>query len=299
MHQTKTPHPTSYIPGALGMALVGGSVAVSHVLVDAPLMTAQAVRYAAAAVLLVLVARGLGRALPLPRGREWPLLVLLAGSGLVLFNIALVRGAEHAEPAAIAVAVASVPIVLGLAGPLLEGRPPSARLLVAAAVVTAGSVLVQGTGQTDAAGVAYAGLALACEAAFTLLAVPLLPRLGAWGVSTYSVVIGAVLFAVLAVPLEGIGAVRLLEATHLAAVAYLAVMVTAVAFVLWYATVARVGSASAGLLTGVAPVAAALLGVAVTGHLPGPLVWIGIAVVVTGLATGLRASRRPVRFARR
>ncbi|WP_262852648.1 DMT family transporter [Mumia quercus] len=299
MHQTKTPHPTSYLPGALGMALVGGSVAVSHVLVDAPLMTAQAVRYAAAALVLVLVARGLGRALPLPRGREWPLLLLLAGSGLVLFNVALVRGAEHAEPAAIAVAVASVPVVLGVVGPLLEGRTPTARILVAAGVVTAGSILVQGTGQTDATGVAYAGLALACEAAFTLLAVPLLPRLGAWGVSTYAVVIGAVMFAALAVPLEGVGAVRRLDATHLAAVAYLAVMVTAVAFVLWYATVARVGSASAGLLTGVAPVAAALLGVAVTGHLPGPLVWTGVAVVVAGLASGLRVRRRPVRFARR
>ncbi|GMA23083.1 hypothetical protein GCM10025864_08420 [Luteimicrobium album] len=43
--------------GAVAMVFVGGSAAVSHVLVDAPLFTAQALRYAAAAVVLLLVAR--------------------------------------------------------------------------------------------------------------------------------------------------------------------------------------------------------------------------------------------------
>ncbi len=297
MH-TITSSPLAYVPGALGMALVGGSVAVSHVLVDAPLLTAQTVRYAAAAVVLVIVAHLLGRAVPLPRGREWLLLALLAATGLVLFNVALVRGAEHAEPAAIAVAVASVPLVLGVVGPMLEGRHPTARIVAAAAVVTAGSMLVQGTGRTDAAGVAWAVLALACEAAFTLLAVPLLPRLGPWGVSSHSVVMGTLMFAGLALVIEGPTAVQALDAGDWAAVTYLAVLVTAVAFVLWYATVARVGSASAGLLTGVAPVAAATVGVAVTGDVPGPLVWVGVTVVVVGLACGLRTTRRSARLVR-
>ncbi|WP_167002845.1 DMT family transporter [Mumia sp. ZJ430] len=292
MHLASTPHASAYLPGALGMALVGGSVAVSHVLTDAPLMTPQALRYAAAAAVLVGIARILGRPVPLPRGREWALLGLLAATGLVLFNVALVRGAEHAEPAAIAVAVASVPVVLGVVGPLLEGRSPTARILVAAVVVTAGSVLVQGGGRTDGAGVAWAVLALACEAAFTLLAVPLLPRLGPWGVSVHSVVIGTLMFTALALVTEGPTAAGRLDAVDWAAIAYLSVLVTAVAFVLWYATVARVGSAAAGLLTGLAPVAAAAVGVVVTGDVPSALVWVGVAVVVAGLAIGLRAPRR-------
>ncbi|MGH1562986.1 DMT family transporter [Mumia sp. DW29H23] len=299
MHTENRPSSSlgSYLPGAAGMALVGGGVAVSHLLVDAPLMTAQAVRYAAAAAVLLGAARLLRRHVPMPRGREWLLLIALAGTGLVLFNVALVRGAGHAEPAAIAVAVASVPVVLGLVGPLLEGRSPTRRLLVAATVVTLGSVLVQGVGRTDAVGVMWATVALACEAAFTLLAVPLLPRLGAWGVSVHSVVVGTVLFAVLALALEGPTAVVRLSPVAWAAVAYLAVLVTAVAFVLWYATVARVGAASAGLLTGVAPVAAAGIGVFVTGDVPGAFVWVGVAVVAGGLALGLggRSGVRRVR----
>lgn len=69
--------------------------------------------------------------------------------------------------------------------------------------------------------------------------------------------------------------------------------VTAVAFVLWYSSVRRLGAAVAGLLTGVAPVAAAATGVALGEPGPRSLVWVGIAVVAIGLALGLPASRRP------
>ncbi|KIF01729.1 membrane protein, partial [Streptomyces sp. RSD-27] len=129
-------------PGAVGMALVGSSVTVSRSLSEAPLFTAQAVRYAAAALLLVLLARAARVPLPRPRGREWLWLAGVAGTGLVLFNVAVVRGVAHAEPAVIAVAVASVPVVLGVIGPLLERRRPSRRVLLAAPVVVAGAVLV-------------------------------------------------------------------------------------------------------------------------------------------------------------
>ncbi len=72
------------------------------------------------------------------------------------------------------------------------------------------------------------------------------------------------------------------------AVGYLAVAVTAVAFVLWYSSVRRPGASRAGLLTGIAPVAAAATSVLLGGPAPRPLVWVGIAVVVVGLALGFR-----------
>ncbi|MEU8777607.1 DMT family transporter [Streptomyces sp. NPDC048606] len=286
------PRPASSLaalaPGVVGMALVGSSVTVSRTLVDAPLFTAQAVRYLAAALILVGLARAAGVRLSLPRGAEWWWLGGIAATGLVLFNIAVVRGVAHAEPAVIAVAVASVPIVLGVMGPLLERRAPSRRVLWAAPVVVAGAVLVEGTGRTDAAGVAWAALALACEAGFTLLAVPVLGRHGAWGVSLHAVWMGAVMFAVAAVCVEGPAAAGRLSGGQWAAVGYLAVLVTAVAFLLWYRTVAAVGSGRAGLLTGVAPLAAAGGGVLSGGGVPGAAVWLGLAVVIAGLALGLR-----------
>ena len=77
--------------------------------------------------------------------------------------------------------------------------------------------------------------------------------------------------------------------------AYLAVGVTAVAFVLWYSAVGKLGPARAGLLAGVTPVSAALTGTLLGAPMPGPAVWTGMAVVGVGLALGLRENQVSVR----
>jgi drug/metabolite transporter (DMT)-like permease len=279
--------------GAVAMASVGGSVAVSGVLADAPLFTVQAIRYAAATLLLLALARAARVPLRLPRGTEWLWLLGVAALGLVLFNVALVRGSEHAEPAALGVAVACVPVVLALVGPLLEGGRPARGAVLAAVVVTAGAALVQSGGRTDLAGLGWAATVLACEVGFTLLAVPVLRRHGPWGVSVHTCWIATAQLTVLAAVTEGPAAATTLRAPHLVAIAYLAVVLTAIAFVLWYSAVGRLGTALAGLLTGVAPVAAATVGVLLGGPVPGPGVWAGTALVVTGLVVGVRG--RPSR----
>ncbi|MGW7528369.1 DMT family transporter [Streptomyces sp. NPDC054783] len=281
------------VPGMVGMALVGSSVSVSRALVDAPLFTTQAVRYAAATVILLVMARLAGARLVWPRGREWLWLAGIAVTGLVLFNVAVVRGVGHAEPAVIAVAVACVPVVLGVVGPVLERRRPSRQVLCAAPVVMAGAVLVEGTGRTDAVGVAWAALALGCEAAFTLLAVPVLRRHSPWGVSVHAMWLAGALLAVLGAATEGPSAVRELSGSQWAAAGYLALMVTAVAFVLWYSTVRAAGSGRAGLLTGIAPLAAAVVGAVSGSGAPRPSVWLGIAVLILGLVGGLRPRTVP------
>lgn len=111
-------------------------------------------------------------------GGRWAWLGGVAGSGLVLFNVAVVRGVEHAEPAVIGIAVASVPLLLAVVGPLLSRSRPAPVVVVAAGVVTAGAALVHGGGRTDAAGLGWAAVVLLTEAAFPLLAVPVLARLG-------------------------------------------------------------------------------------------------------------------------
>jgi drug/metabolite transporter (DMT)-like permease len=286
------PGPRAIAPGALGMVLVGSSVAVSATLTTAPLLIAQAIRYGVAGVVLITLARCLRIPVVAPRGREWLWLAGIAATGLVLFNIAVVRGVTHAQPAMIAVAVACAPVVLGVLGPLLQGQAPQRRIVLAAIVVTVGAVLVEGAGHGDAVGIAWAVVALATEAAFTLLAVPVLGRHGAWGVSVHSVWLGAVMFAVLAAVADGPAAAARLSTADLGAIAYLAVLVTVAAFVLWYSTVAALGPGRVGLLTGIAPVAAALTGIAAGSRAPSPLMWAGIGVVLTGLGAGLW-SRHP------
>jgi drug/metabolite transporter (DMT)-like permease len=281
------------VAGASAMACVGGSVAVSSVLARAPLFTAEAVRYAVACLLLVAFARATGRRLARPRGAEWLWLLGVTVTGLVVFNIALVQGSQHAEPAVLGVAVACVPSLLAVLGPLLEGSRPNPAVVAAAMVVTCGSALVQGLGRSDATGILWAAVVLGCEAGFTLLAVPVLDRHGPWGVSVHATWLAAVIFTGLGLWREGPGAAARLRPEDWLAVGYLAVAVTAVAFVLWYSSVRRLGASRAGLLTGVAPVAAAAAGVLLGGPAPGPQVGAGIAVVAAGLALGLRDGRRP------
>jgi drug/metabolite transporter (DMT)-like permease len=274
------------------MVFVGGSVAVSKVLAGAPVFTAEAIRYGAACLLLVTLAKLAGRQLSRPRGTEWLWLTGIAVTGLVLFNLALVEGSGHAEPAVLGVAVACVPAVFAVIGPLLEGSKPQAKAIAAALVVTSGAALVQGLGRADATGLAWAVVVFGCEAAFTLLAIPVLKRHGPWGVSVHATWLATVIFAVIGTISEGPAAVTELTRPDWLAVGYLAVAVTAAAFVLWYSSVSRLGASRAGLLTGIAPVAAAGSGVLLGGQAPRPLVWAGMAVVAAGLILGFRKGTR-------
>ncbi|KRD16122.1 hypothetical protein ASE48_28670 [Mycobacterium sp. Root265] len=279
------------LAGAAGMTFVGGSVAVSGLLADAPLHTAQALRYGLACALLVGWACLTRRTLHRPRGTEWFWLSGVALSGLVVFNLALVHGSRHAEPAVLAVAVACVPVALAALGPYLEGRQPRAKVLAAAVVVSAGAVAVVGLGRADTVGLLWALTVFLCEVGFTLLALPVLGRHGPVGVSVHSTWMAAAMFTVLAVGTEGVGAVTRFDVAEVAAIGYLAVGVTAVAFILWYSCVGALGTGRAGLLTGIAPVAAALIGIPLTGAVPGPAVWGGIALIGVGLAAGMREDR--------
>jgi drug/metabolite transporter (DMT)-like permease len=175
---------------------------------------------------------------------------------------------------------------------VLEGRGPRPRVLAGAVVVTAGAALVEGLGRSDGAGLAWALLVFGCEAAFTLMAVPVLGRHGPVGVSVHATWLAAAMFGVLGILHDGPSAVLRLRTDDVLAGAYLAVGVTAVAFVLWYGCVERIGAGRAGLLTGVAPVCAALTGIALGGPVPHLPVWLGMATVAAGLTLGLSPERR-------
>ena len=183
--------------------------------------------------------------------------------------------------------------MLAVAGPLAARTRPAAGVVVGAGVVSAGAALVAGVGRTDLAGVGWAAVVLACEVAFTLLAVPVLRRRGPGGVSLHAVWLAAAALAVLGVVLEGPAAVTTLDAGDVLAAVHLAVVVTALAFLLWYTAVGRLGADRAGLFTGVAPVAAAAGGALLGGPAPALPVWAGIALVAVGLAAGSGVRRSP------
>ncbi len=272
--------------------LVGGSVAASSLLAGYPLLGGQALRYVAAAVLLAAWARLRGRPVPRPAGRDWIWLTGLAAVGMAGCSVGLVAATRAADPAAVGVVIGAAPLLIALAGPLAAGSRPSGRTLVAGVVVAAGAAAAQTGGGM---GRAWSGLllcmaTLAAVAASSLLATPLLPRLGSLTVSAYSCGLAAAqLFAAAALVQTAGGppVLRAPSATQLAALTYLAVAVTAVVVVAWYAAVERLGVARTGLFNGLIPVTSlAAVAVVGTGRITMPLI-LGSIAVLAGILVGL------------
>jgi drug/metabolite transporter (DMT)-like permease len=275
------------------MFLVGTLTAVSATIASYPLFGGQAVRYAVAAAVLLAVARFAGGPAVRPSPRDWLLLAALAATGLVAFNVCIVEATRDTSPATIGTVIATVPIVLALAGPLLEGRRPAPAVVAAACVVAVGAALANGLGGGGARGLLFSLGALAGEVCFSLLAVPLLPRLGPLRVSAYSAVLAAPMLLAVGIAADGTAVLRVPTAGELAGFAYLSAVVTVIAFLLWYDAIGRLGADRAGLFAGLIPVSAVVTTVALGLDRPGPADLAGAALVAAGVAVGLRARSAP------
>jgi drug/metabolite transporter (DMT)-like permease len=235
-------------------ALVGSLVAASDSVESYPLAEGQFLRYALAAAALLAIARG---RLPRLGAREALGLAALATTGLVLFNVFVIEGVRETDPATVGVIIGCVPVVLALAGPVLERRPVSGRVLMAAVTVALGAAAVQWTdGGITLAGLGLALGALGCEAAFSLLAAPHLARLGPLAVSAYACLFALPLLAAWSLAAGGGPDVPLPETEEGLALLYLALAVTTGGFVAWYSAVGILGVERAGLFSGVLPVSA-------------------------------------------
>jgi drug/metabolite transporter (DMT)-like permease len=269
---------------AIGISIVGAGVALSDHLTDYPVLGAQAVRYAIGAGLLCLVGRA-GR-----RGSEpglgagdWVRLVAMTMTGMVLFNVAVVRAVTTGEPAVVGTIVGLAPVGVALAVPLLERRRPHANIVVGAALAAAGAAVVEGYGAADLPSLAWSFAALGCEVAFTVLAAPLLRTLSPLGLTVRACLLASLMLSATAVLLEGTDGFARPDAGEALTIVYLAVGSTAVAFVLWYRALAHLGPERTGLM----PVSATLVGAAATAAPLGAGTLVGAILAGTGLAVGL------------
>jgi drug/metabolite transporter (DMT)-like permease len=254
---------------------VGSSLAMLETIDDYPAAGGQAVRYGLAAVLLALVLRG--RGVPRPTRRQLARLALLAATGLAGFNLLVIAAERSMDPASVGVVVATVPIVLAIAAPLQERRRVRPRVLLAAAI---------------AAGLTAALGALLGEAAFSLVAAPLLPSLGALGVSAWCTALAVPQLLLYGIVADGpSGVLRAPELDEALVLVYLGAVVTAGCFVLWYTGVRLLGVERAGLLTGAMPAGALLTGALLGSSALSPGRLAGVLAVAAGIAVGMRAAR--------
>ena len=281
--------------------LVGGSVAASSMLNGYPVLGGQAARYLAAGLVLVAWARLTHKPLPRPVGREWAWLAALAAIGLAGCSVLMIQATRVADPASVGVIIGAAPLVIIIAAAVTARRRPTRRVLLAAAVVTAGSAAAQLGGASgpafSAPGLLWSAGALGGVVGTSLLAAPVLPRLGALAVTIYACGLAGLLLLVAAAVARYAGGpaiLRIPTATQLAALAYLTIAVTALVFIAWYGALERLGVDRTGLFNGLIPVTS-LAAVALTGTgTITPLGLLGALSVLAGVILGLsRAPQAP------
>jgi drug/metabolite transporter (DMT)-like permease len=269
------------------MFMVGTLTAVSDVIGTYPVYGGQALRYAVATVILLAVIRVRGLRHISPTPREFLLLGALSLSGLVIFNVCVIEAARASGPTLPATILGTVPLVLAVCAPMLRRSRPSARVLAAAGVVVAGATLATGLGSGNLPGLLWSLGALACEVCFSLLALPLLPKLGPIRVSAYSTALAVPLLLVIGLVSDGAAMLRMPTLTEALGLGYLAVIVTTVAFFLWYSALPRLGADRAGLFTGVIPVGAIVTTAALGLGVPSLADVAAAAIVIAGIVLGL------------
>ena len=284
---------------AAAMVLVGSSVAVGRMLVATlPIHFASMIRFAlATAVLAPVIVRREGK-LPRLRPRTLAILAIQALCGSFLFTVCLLSGLKLTGAAEAGVVAATTPAAVALLGRICFRERLSARAVTGLLATVAGIAVLQAgseisSGPSPLWGNALVLGAVGFEAVFLLLrraiTEPLSPLAAAFWVSALG-------FALFLVP--GLCQIALLRADDftpaaMTALAYYGLGVTAAAYMLWFYGVVLVDAATAGVMTGIMPLAALLGAVLVCGETVGLRELAGCAGVVAGILCLAGVGKRP------
>jgi drug/metabolite transporter (DMT)-like permease len=266
-----------WVKGAIAASVVGASFPVSDALTSYSYTAGQLIRYAIGALVLTAILKG---RLLKPTLKEFALLNATAAVGMVGFNLAVLAAVDHIGATNAGVIIGASPVILALATGHRQVVP-------AALVVVAGAAIVNGADSTvTLLGATFALAALIGEVGFTLLAAPLLPRLGPTRVAAWTAILATAQLAILSR-----GDIPTPSMTHVAAILYLGLVTTALAFVLWFSAVKELGSGRAGLLVGFMPIAAVTVDIGLNGAGVTPSALAGTALVAIGIVLGASSER--------
>jgi drug/metabolite transporter (DMT)-like permease len=286
-------HP--YIALGLAPLLWAGNLVVGKALADAlPPFTLSAVRWAIGAlVLLPFVLRRPGE-LRAPR-ELWPGLVVLGITGVTLYSALLYAALPHTATLNAALLQAAIPLVTLLLGVAFLRERPRWTGWLGVAVAFAGVAWIVGGGQLDALlalrlnrGDALMLVNVLLWAVYTIVAQRTLRRMTAVAGTFVTVAIGLV-------PLLPIAAFEMQSHTWpeptlalLAALAYLGIFPSIVAYLLWnYGSVA-LGAGRAALFTNLLPLYTAVLAAVALGEPTQGYHLVGGVLVAAGVYLGTR-----------
>ena len=268
-----------------GGTFIGGRIAAGEMTPAAAALW----RYVIGIVLLVAAAYVLEGGLPRLSARQWLGVVLLGATGVVLFNLCFMYALARVPASRASLIMALNPAVTLIAAAIFLHEHLTRSKVLGIAIALAGVAVVLGhgnpanlfSGSVGIGEIVMFGCPLAWTAN-TLVAKRMLGNVSAIGQTAFGSIAGALMLVAM-LAFQGELALPHVSARVWGALVFLGIFGTAIALVLFYDGVRRIGAARASVFINLVPVFAVLLGVLVLHEALETSMLVGGALVIGGI----------------
>ena len=285
--------PRTYAMLVLVSVIWGGTFVAGRFLAgDMPPLLMAAIRFLLASATLALYLAATRTRLPLPTRIQFALSAFLSFFGIFAYNICFFIGLRYTEASRASLIIALNPAMIAIVARLLLGERLSIQKTfgIFLSLLGAGTVILSRSGGASFAVSGGDLLILGCVASWVIYSVfsPNLSRsLSPLATVTYSIWIGTVMLVVAALfsqPITTIPAtIAQLDAAQWLSLIYLGAIGSALAYILYYEAIRRVGAMRSGAFIALNPVTGVLLGWLLFGELIKSTILAGGVAVVAGI----------------
>ena len=295
MNHLKRTHSISWTDVAmLGLVLVWGAnySVVKVVLREMSPLAFDALRFASASLLLLLLTWIIERDLSMPRS-EWGLVLALGLVGNVVYQLLFINGIARTTASNSSLILASVPILVALGGTLTKAEKLYSWNWVGVLLAFLGIfLLITGgnaslaLGRTTLTGDLLILAGTVCWSAYTLFSKRLMQRTSALKGTTWVMASSTPLLVLVSIPDLIRQNWRAVSPEGWLGLLYSAVLAIALGYIIWNAGIRRVGSARTALYSYLTPVVSVTVACIFLGENMRPLQVLGAAGILAGVVLG-------------
>ncbi len=288
-----------YAKLVLMAVLWGGQFIAGRTL--APLLpdfTAGLMRFLAATVVLVVLARLREGGLPRLDRRQLGAMIALGFAGVFFWNACFFAGMERVPAGRGALIMALNPVAIAIGMGLVYGERITALRWLGIAIALAGAATVISHGDLPSlfagalgAGEAFLFGSVLGWAVYTLIGRRVLGRVSALATTTYAALFGTAMLAAAALVEQPWAELAALPPRGWAAIAYLGVLGTVVAFLWYYEGVQKIGASRTAIFINLVPVFGVAFSVILLGEQVAASMLVGGGLVIAGVALTNRPAR--------
>ncbi len=272
-------------------AIWGGTfVAGKHVVAVLSPMMGSFARYIIACVALLVAALVLERGLPKLTRRQWIATFVLGALGVFAYNLFFMAALERLPGSRAALIIALNPVITIAISAVVLKEHLSPRRWLGVAIALFGVWIVISHG--NIASIASAGIgagelfmfgAVTSWALYTIIGRKVLGGLTPLAATNYAALWGTLLLAIVAAPEFGTLSMSLFDASIVGSLLYLGIGGTALAFVWYYMSVKKLGTAVTSIFNNLVPVFGVAISVLVLGEPLLASMLIGGAIAIVGV----------------